>query len=213
MFLPEFKPFKFQITLIFLSVITLTYCSYSFAWEESEKRLINNNCMGYQDKKVSSEYLRCFRFDLTNSYSGHITKFSQNSSSILGCATDNKSRWCRIHFVSASNSSPFSIWIENDDISLNGVDIYASQLGDSCYCQIKEWAIETDRSIFYSKGSWLGKEANPLIESIIKAKSLNIYASIPNKFKVKYNISLSIVELTDFRKKLREAIDYIENTK
>jgi hypothetical protein len=169
---------------------------------------------------MNSNFLRCFRFDLTNTIPGHLTKLSHNTSALLGCATNNESRWCSVYLFNRSGSSALSIWVEKEKktsvdknkYNLNGVDIYATTLGDSCNCKVKEWAIETDTSVFYSKGSWFGKEANPIIKSIDQANNLAIYASIPNKYKSQYQLKFSSIELADFKKKLSEALRYIENS-
>ncbi len=220
MFLTLIKSNFSRITQITFSVFSLIFCPATYAWEQREQQLIDNGCWQYQESKMNSNFLRCFRFDLTNMNPGHVTKFSHNTTALLGCATNNESRWCSVHLFNKSGLSALSVWVEKEKnprvvenkYNLNGVDIYATTLGDSCYCKVKEWAIETDTSVFYSKGSWFGKEANPIIKSIDQANNLAIYASIPNKYKSKYHLEFSSIELADFKKKLSEALHYIENS-
>ena len=194
------------------------YCTDSYAWEKHEQRLIDKGCWTYQENKVNSNFLRCFRFGLTNINSGHIVKVSQSSATLVGCAVNKDSRWCELHLISKTGFSALSVWIEKDFLETshkNTVDVVLNGLvlGDLCSCSVKEWAIETDKSVFYSWGIWSDKEANPLIEAMIKANNLAIYASVPNKYKAKYRLQFSSLDLTDFKKQLSKAIHYVESAK
>lgn len=205
-----------QIPLIILGILSLIFSHNSYAWEKWEQRLIDKGCWQFEEKKVNQEFMRCFQLNLTNVEHGQVSKISRGSTYLLGCAADKDFHWCDIYLISHTGFVALFISLENNQLeiskknkfALNILSINSYALGDLCHCKVKEWAIETDRSIFYSNSSWTGKEATPVIESINKSKTLAIYASIPNGFKDKYRLEFKNSDLIDFRSQLNDAINY-----
>ncbi len=202
-----------SLRLIMVAIIMLHITASAYAWEDWEQRLIDNNCLHYSEQKYDNEYLRCFRIDLTNIYGGNVMHVTRNKESVYGCASNKGRKWCEIALLNKNNQEVLRISIDNSGADSTSVVIDENNLGDKCSCKVDEWAIETDTSLFHEHGLWSGKESYPIISILRKAKSLSIYATIPNKYKTLYRSDFSSNELRDFQSNIEQSLRILFNNK
>jgi hypothetical protein len=202
-----------SILLITVAIIMQHVTASAYAWEDWEQRLINNNCLNYSERNIDNEYLRCFRIDLTNINGGDIIHVTRNKKSVSGCASNKGRKWCEIALLNKNNQEVLRISINNFGADSTSVVIDEYNLGDKCSCKVDEWAIETDTSVFHEHGLWTGKESFPIIIMLRKAKSLSIYATIPNKYKTMYRSDFLSNELSDFQSNIEQSLRILFNNK
>lgn len=192
-------------------LFTLATSGSAHAWEEWEKRLIAKNCLHYTERNIDNVFLRCFRVDLVNIHPGIVSFVRSTPTSLVGCASNGKHKWCEVLLINQKNREALTVSLDNQ--YSNSIELNALSLGDECYCNVTEWGIETDKSLFYNMGYVSGKEAYPIIRSLRNDESLAVYATIPHKYKSKYRAVFSKNNLQQFQLDIAASIDFVYGDK
>lgn len=184
----------------------------------AENRLKGAGCWRYEEEPVNSKFLQCFRFDLTNIDSGKIVYFDQTPRSIIGCAKNLDSKWCKVYLI---NKKRYPVLGYNFDLLFGGnlpperiigMYLFVENIGEPCNCKVSTWAIESGRSLFLTWGNEDESKADSLMKMIMGGNSLSIYAVTPTKFeddfernKRHYRVKFEASDMLNFVMHMREA--------
>lgn len=212
------NPTKFFMTryssAIYL-ILTLVYPNIAFAYEEWEQKIIEAGCLDYELKPVNSEYLRCMKEQIKATGSGRekFTKEKITGDYVYACGEDGSYRSCEIGLLNSKGFSILSISIERntgkpiEQSFYPSVTLNSFALGDTCNCEVDEWTLESENSIFRGWGLWMDKEAVPVIQLINSATKLSIYASSPSSKRNNYRSAINEKTLINYQKALNTIIE------
>jgi len=210
-----------KIFLSFTVFLGLLYASSVYALEDWEKILMEKGCHNYSDQKVDNKYLMCLieSIKATGSGSETIHHSGVKKNVVYACGSDNMFRTCEIELINSKGYSVLSLSIYRDlrnpikSSFFTSATLNELSLGDSCSCEVKKWAIETQDSKIYGRGLWYQKESTPIFDAIDKASSLQIYAVIPNEKKRTYRADFEATDIEELKNIIGASINYLHDGK